>query len=488
MKKTLKILSIIVITMLLTFSMCFATNSSAKTYKKAEATMKLVENNVCNIKFGQYGEFEKKLIECNTSEKTVDISLRVKNNAEKLEDKNANVVLLIDVSNSMSENNVTYQGQSMTRKEAVIKSANTLIDKLLGVNSNIKIGIVEFSTDPQEYDEEGNPVESGTGGYTKPGTDKDARILTSSLTSDKSVIEEAMNTASKDVMGGQTDIEVGLDAAYSLLEGQSNDDTEDYIITLTDGVPNVARGTGIDAAYSDISTVPTKNKLLELEEKNVNLLSTLIAIDNREIGTSLEDPKPTYKDVAERIFGTSSAPTAGSVYYISDEELEDTITNRIYQDIAREDYVLNNIVIKDYFPQNIIDNFKYAKLTEASLGEITAEVNKENNSITWTIPTLEPGEEATFYYRLSLNDTFSSEIVGINLPTNENVNITYDENGTPGEEENDASPIIALDVLPPEPELPQTGIYTGLTIGIIVLSVGIVGIGSYIYIKRNKIK
>ena len=50
-----------------------------------------------------------------------------------------------------------------------------------------------------------------------------------------------------------------------------------------------------------------------------------------------------------------------------------TVTDKIYSSLIRESYELDNIVIKDYFPQNIIDNFKYAQLTKPSIGEITAE-------------------------------------------------------------------------------------------------------------------
>ena len=484
MKKVFSFLMTIVLVLLLSCTMSFATGTESNMTNKADASMTLVENNVNHISFGQHGEFEKSLIECNTNEKTIDIGLTVRNTAESLENKDANIVLLIDVSNSMVQNQVELNGETVTRKEAVLRSAQTLTDKLLDVNPDIQIGIVEFSTDPNFYDDEGNIVEDG-GGYTRPGTDNDARILTDTLTNNRDTISQALATASNDVMGAQTNIEVGLDAAYSLLEGTASEDVENYIITLTDGVPNVARGTGIDPEYSAETSTPTREKLEDLNNNGVNLISVLIELDETEIATSPEDPKPTYREVAERIFGTAISPTAGSVYYISDEEVENTIANTIYDSLVRVNYVLNNVVIKDYFPQNIIDNFEYAELTEASMGDVTAEVNPDDNSITWTIPTLGPGEEATFSYRLTLKDEFNSEIVGINLPTNENVEITYDENGTPGSAENDASPVVALDVLPKTP-IPQTGIYTGLAIIGTVAIVGVIGIGCYSYIKRNK--
>ncbi len=451
-----------------------ATSSFAANVQKADATMTLVEDNVCNITFGEYGEFEKKMIECNTTEKYVDIRLTAKNNAEKLEDKKANVVLLIDASRSMSTNEIIINGERITRKEAVLQSAQVLVDKLLSANPNIKIGVVEFATSTETDDE----------GYTIEGTDLDAKTVTDELTNDADTITEALNTVSEDVMGARTNLEVGLDAAYTLLQTNNDPDTEDYIITLTDAIPNTARGV-VGDTYTDATRVPTKNKIVELGEAGVNLISMLIEMSDDEIAVSQEDPKPTYREVAEEIFGTATKPTSGEVYYVQDEEVEDTVTNKIYSSLVQEQYVLDNIVIKDYFPQNIIDNFTYAQLTESNIGEVTSEVNKEDNSITWTIPSLEPGEEATFTYRISLNSEFNEEIVGINLPTNENVQITYDENGTPGSAENDKCPIIALDLLPKK-DIPQTGIYTGMYIAGGIAVMAIIGFASYKYIKRNR--
>ena len=451
-----------------------ATSSFAATINKGNATMTLVEDNVCNITFGEYGEFEKKMIECNTTEKYVDIRLTAKNNAEKLEDKKANIVLLIDASRSMSTNEIIINGERITRKEAVLQSAQALVDKLLSANPNIKIGVVEFATSTETDDE----------GYTIEGTDLDAKTVTEELTNDADTITEALNTVSEDVMGARTNLEVGLDAAYTLLQTNNDPDTEDYIITLTDAIPNTARGV-VGDTYTDATRVPTKNKIVELGEAGVNLISMLIEMSDDEIAVSQEDPKPTYREVAEEIFGTATSPTSGEVYYVQDEEVEDTVTNKIYSSLVQEQYVLDNIVIKDYFPQNIIDNFTYAQLTESNIGEVTAKVNKEDNSITWTIPSLGPGEEATFTYRISLNNEFNGEIVGINLPTNENVEITYEENGNPGFEENDKCPIIALDVLP-QKDIPQTGIYTGLYIAGGVAIMAIVGYASYKFIKNNR--
>ena len=93
MKKLFKTIFIILFITIFACSYSFASNTSNTTeYNKGDVTMKLVEDNVCNIKFGTYGEFEKKLIKYDTNNKTVDIGLTVKNNAEPIIEKNAEVV------------------------------------------------------------------------------------------------------------------------------------------------------------------------------------------------------------------------------------------------------------------------------------------------------------------------------------------------------------------------------------------------------------
>jgi len=470
MKKAIKILSIVMAIALIINSVCLA----ATMVNKGNASMSLVEDNVCNITFGQYGEFQKKLIKCDTENKTVDISLTAKNKAEKLEDKKADVVLLIDSSRSMSTNQVQINGKTTTRKQAVLDSATQLIDKLFAANSNIQIGVVEFATSTETNDE----------GFTIEGTDKDANIVTEKLSNDKTVISSALEQVAASKMGGRTNVEVGLDAANSLLNTEKDPEVEKYILVLTDAIPNTSRGVTMDT-YSDKTAVPTKNKLVELKNKGINVISMLINMTDDPINISQETPKPTYKQVAEKIFGTTTAPTSGKVYYVTDNEVENTVSNEIYADLIQVSYELDNIVIKDYFPKNIIDNFEYAELTKASLGEITATVDKKDNSITWKISKLEAGQTATFSYRLSLKNEFSSEIVGIKLPTNQNVKITYEEEGKLGSAENDKCPIVALDLLPTK-DIPQTGNYTIIYVAGIASVLVALGTISYVYIKRNR--
>lgn len=476
MKKYLSLILTIFMLVLLSTSV-FAAETA-----KADATMTLVENNVCNITFGKYGEFEKKLIKCETNDKTIDIGLTVKNNQEALLNKAGEVVLLIDSSNSMSTRQVTIGDKTTTRKQLVLDSASQLVDKLLSSNSDIKIGVVEFATSTD---------------VSKEGTEDDAKAITPALTNQKSDIVSALNTISSDVMGSRTNIDIGLKTANKLLETSTDSDANKYIVVLTDAVPNTAEGVKVDL-YTEASADPTKATLTSLKESGINVISMLIDIQDEEIkitGRPEDATFKTYKDVAQYVFGTPLSPTSGSVYYVNDSDVLDTVTNKIYSELVPvNEYVLTDIVIKDYFPQNIIDNFDFAYLTQPEIGTVSAEVDKTDNSITWTISNLAPGETANFSYRLSLKDTFSSEILDVNLPTNENVTIDYKENQVPGDQkQNNKCPVVKLEVekkpvdntIIPDKEMPKTGSNTAIISGSLITLSIIIGAISFVAYKRS---
>lgn len=476
MKKYLSLILTIFMLVLLSTSV-FAAETA-----KANATMTLVENNVCNITFGKYGEFEKKLIKCETNNKTIDIGLTVKNNQEALLNKAGEVVLLIDSSNSMSTRQVTIGDKTTTRKQLVLDSASQLVDKLLSSNSDIKIGVVEFATSTD---------------VSKEGTEEDAKAITPALTNQKSDIVSALNTISSDVMGSRTNIDIGLKTANKLLETSTDSDANKYIVVLTDAVPNTAEGVKVDL-YTEASADPTKATLTSLKESGINVISMLIDIQDEEIkitGRPEDATFKTYKDVAQYVFGTPLSPTSGSVYYVNDSDVLDTVTNKIYSELVPvNEYVLTDIVIKDYFPQNIIDNFDFAYLTQPEIGTVSAEVDKTDNSITWTISNLAPGETANFSYRLSLKDTFSSEILDVNLPTNENVTIDYKENQVPGDQkQNNKCPVVKLEVekkpvdntIIPDKEMPKTGSNTAIISGSLITLSIIIGAISFVAYKRS---
>ena len=108
----------------------------------ANTSLELVEDTVCKIDVGGYGEFTKQITEFNEAEKSATLTLTMTNTKTVEESqKDVEIFFVIDNSSSMVQ---TYN--DVTRKEAVINSASSLIDKLYEKNSKAKIGIVGFSS------------------------------------------------------------------------------------------------------------------------------------------------------------------------------------------------------------------------------------------------------------------------------------------------------------------------------------------------------
>lgn len=176
----------------------------------------------------------------------------------------------------------------------------------------------------------------------------------------------------------------------------------------------------------------------------------------------------SFGEIITEIFGTASNPTVGQFYYVTDDQVETTITNDIYNSLVPETKTLKNIKIVDYFPAEIINNFDFVYVSEANIGDISATVDKTNNSITWTIPELASGQTATVQYKLKLKENFDSSIVGKILNTNEKVDITYEDyDGQEQSKTSDVSPKLKL--AEPPAVLPKAGITTLIITGSILV-------------------
>ena len=202
----------------------------------------------------------------------------------------------------------------------------------------------------------------------------------------------------------------------------------------------------------------------------------------------------TYQALAEEVLGTVENPTITKYYYITDESIEKTITEDIYNGLTTvTPKDLTDLVIKDYFPQEIIDNFNFEYVEDPNLGTVTTEVNKEDNSITWTIEKLSSGQTASLSYVLTLKDDFDKTIIDKVLPTNSNVEFSAKDGDTSIEKSSDVSPTVqvvaeskVVDNTIADKKIPQTGevssIVFVLIAGLIIASI-VIGIR---YVKLNK--
>ncbi len=427
----------------------------------------VVDETKCEIKFGENGEFLKQII--SYDESSVTLQLDVTNTADETIEKTTTEIFFV-IDNSLSLNEQISDTE--TRKDAIYNAAKTLSTKLHTADSDFKIGVISFSS---------------CSDYTLEGTIADA-TLKQSLTTDNNAVLNAIESINDDDFGSRTNIEAGLELANQNFSGQAD---KEYIILLTDGVPNDDIH-GNTLQYSDIVIENTKNKLIELNNQGINIITVLSGV------SSAVEPTVgyTYEELAEMVFGTEENPTAGKYYCINDSDIKLIIENDVYNDIEIiPGTTLTNIVIKDYFPQKIVDNFDFSYVTSPNIGTVSVEIDTESNCIIWTIESLEAGETATLQYKLTLKDNYSTGILDEILPTNEKVNITDDQ----GDDETSTdSPkvIVTVDLeeepTPEEPDdtiipdtvLPQTGVSNILIFSCVLI---ILLFGIYQYIKYKNV-
>ena len=463
MLKNFKKITFAIIAILLVISTtCFAATTSSE-----KAKLEIVENNICTIKINDFTTFEKKIVDYNLEKKELTIGLSIKNTAEVVTNAPYEVVLLIDNSLSMTENKVDT---NTTRLKAVTDSAKKLTEKLFE-NENMKIAVVSFSTGDTE------------------GTITDAKLRTN-LTSDSNAVLSSINEIATDTtQGPRTNIDAGLQVAKTCFSETENNK---YIILLTDGVPNTAVG-GPTFTYSAGTATKTKATLQSIDSEGINIISAMIGLNENvvEPSTGL-----TYKYLAEEVFGTIENPTVGKFYYVPDENIEKSICETIFSNIV--DTTLNtltNIDIYDYFPQEIVDNFKFEYVTSPNLGKVSADIDLQNNCIVWHIDELKPQTSGSLSYKLTLKDNIDSSIINLVLNTNKKVDITANEIKT-----DDGSNVLSSTVTPKvkvtipqdttvaDKNIPQTGDTVAPMVITAIALIICVAIGIRFYLLNRDIK
>ena len=458
--------SLFVILMLISTT-CFAASVSSD-----DATLTLVENNVCTIQVTDFVQFEKSLIEFDETNKEFTIQLAITNMAEEVFPEPTEIFLVIDNSLSMDDE----VSPDVTRLATVTNSAKTLASQLLE-NENVSLGVVSFSTGDEE------------------GTITDASLLLTP-SHDVEEVTASIDSIASGKLGPRTNIDAGLTLAN---QNFSEDCQSKYIVLLTDGVPNTAVG-GPTQTYSGETATKTRATLQNITEEGVHIFSLMTGV------VDIEEPSTgiSYKTLAEEIFGTPEEPTVGKFYYITDDEIEQTVSETILADITNvADSTIHNLNIYDYFPQEIIDNFDFSYVTSPNLGTVSAEINVEDRYIVWHIDSLAPGQSGSLTYKLSLKSTINSEIDEQILPTNEKVEITSEdivsEDGSHTvsstvspqvqvnlPEETPTPPTNTVDNTVANTIIPQTGTnnFPMIFIGIVAIVATIVGVRFY-QLRKN---
>ncbi len=443
-------------------------NSNTGTNANGTTSLEVVENNVCTIEIENLARFEKKITAFDETEKSVTLTLTL-TNLKTVEETNRDVEIffVIDNSSSMTEDYIGDQ----TRKQVVIDSANSLVDKIFAKNSNAKVGVVGFSSSP-----------------SAEGTIADGS-LRQELTNSSEEVKTAISNLSELEVGNRTNIDAGVTIARDNFSSDEN--VKRYIILLTDGVPNNDIN-GNFQTYSDEVLNNTKSKLESIEQSGIEIIASMINLDDTQEPTTGK----TYRELAETVFGTEENPTTSKYFYVPDSEIEDNIVNEIFDSLViTTDNTLRNITITDYFPQEIIDNFNFEYVATPNIGEVSQTINTENNSITWNIELLSEGETASLSYKLTLKDDYDKDIIDVVLKTNDKVEITGEDNNGLIDEESDVSPTIRVEyeepgVVPdkdntvsPDP-IPQTGENSLIILFVLVTGVIIFIVTRILFFKK----
>ena len=421
----------------------FIANMSFASYSTVQ--MEVVEEPVCTIQIGENSKFEKKLVNKDLANKEVTLQLQV-TNEEQSAKPTGELMLVLDNSDSMNDLVDPDNEQSESRKDLIFESSKTLVSNLLEGNDNLQVGIVSFSSNVDSSQE---------------GTLADANVV-AALSNNATELNNAISNI--EANGPRTDLDSGITLASEQFTKNNNNK---YMIVLTDGVPNIALEYN-NPYYSDDVINTTKAKLQQLENEGINITTMLTGIEDENY-TPITTTK-TFGQIINEIFGTEENPTTGNFYYVTDDQVEETITKDIYNSLVPISQSYKDIVIKDYFPKEIIDNFEFAYVSDANIGEISAEVDPTDNSITWTIPELASGQTATVQYTLKLKEDFDSSIVDKLLDTNQKVDITYkDFNNNDQTQTSDVTPVLRL--TEPPAVLPKAGMTTILiTVGVAVVA------------------
>ena len=425
----------------------------------------------------EQGYISKSIVDSNKESGEVTIELKL-SNMKKEESKSNDTEIILVIDNSGSMEFKTADGD--TRKSILLNSAKSLVNTIFDTSTNVKMGIVKFC---------------GEYGLWTPLY---AATLITAPTSNKEEVLNGIKTIEENSTESATNIQKGLiKAEEAFYENVGNK----VIILLTDGCPNED---GEGNCVSDSQMVMTnekynlildntKNELINIENKGITLISLMTGVNSDDLDRDGNVITSTEDDIQaiEKMFGTEDNPTAGKFYNAKTTDVSQVIQNDIIKDVQE---ILNSpieeVKIVDYFPADITDNFEFSYVGTPNVGNVSEEIDKEENTIEWNIESLKGNEVATLRYKLKLKDMNAGTILNKTIATNEKVVLTYKD---VDEKEYTvtllSSPQIKLsevteDTTVANGKLPQTGLGLGLTITIVTVT----GIAIFTYVKFRKLK
>ena len=367
------------------------------------------------------GFISKTIVDSNKDTGEVTIELKVSNTTKETETETSTEVFLV-VDNSPSMDYITTSGES--RKKVVLDSASKLVESIFNLSNSVKVGLIDF----RGY------YAGGLIDWEVPASIDNAKVRQKLTNKKDDVLTAIKQQLSRNTESG-TNIQAGLKTAENNFSANAGNKV---IILLTDGIPNAdVNGTnsGNNVTTEDAKAVQetTKQTLLDLKSKGIYTITMLTGMDEtdkdtdgNDIYTGEGESLPELLVAAQNVFGTQENPTADKYYLAKSADVNSIITNDILKDVTNKvRNPMNEVKIVDYFPEDIIENFEFSYVENASLGNVSKTIDTEKKTIEWNIGTLKGDEVATLKYKLKIKDMKNEELLNKTIATNEKVVLTY---------------------------------------------------------------
>ena len=401
MKKVTKILIIVslLFSIISMYTNVFATELKTKLDVIQEASeTKALEND--------QGYITKTIVNSDESTGEVTIELKLLNNNNDTNVKKYGKTEIWIIDEEIKGDKVSTQKREYTKQ---------LCKKILSEKENVKIGIIGAK---------------GPDSPVKKGSENDAEYV-SNLTDNYTTLENNWNNMNKENVSYATNHQ----AALRLASKSFSENVNKVVITLIDGVTHT--GIGFDGMSSATEASARKNikdkasavkeEILKLKNLSVNFIVFREKYENYiyKYGNTISVDANEYID---EMYGTIDSPYSGKIYMIDDNNLQQIITEVVYEDISKNiQHPLNKVKIVDYFPEEIIENFDFEYVENPSVGKVTEEIDLENKTIEWDIDSLKGDEVATLQYKLKIKDMKNDELLNKVISTNEKVVLTYQD-------------------------------------------------------------
>lgn len=377
------------------------------------------------------GFFDNKITSFDSNLGTVNLELSLNNSSSSQDQEaghyeNTEIFIILPEVNS-NETKTTYANY-----------IETFANKVFEANSNTKIGIVGMNGTINDSDE--NNIATDNDESTIPGSMDDAEIITMPTTNVTDLVNGITNMNPENWK-----YHYNLEVAIRIAKNNFSDDVNRILISLYDNVPGIVIGetarvnyggifgtTAEEAVRNHLTKIvnQTKTEILSLADEDISFIllrpddtsfdQTWTNTNTGEIILEL-DGKPYVDD----LYGSIDNPTYGKMYSLNNDNLEQIVTDYIYNDVMGEiGTAISQVSIEFTFSQDILDNFD---ITIGNSSDINIDNLTTDGIMVWNVGSLEANESATLNYSLQMKDMNNSSLLDKTIPIAEQVVLTYND-------------------------------------------------------------